>query len=276
MPDSRKKADTQPQTFSTAAVLINEVPHYELTAESIAYPLEGYTGTVRWRAYFHLKPIPEREFIKTFDHLSDALEFKAEQRDVLSLDSGNRSAVRDVVMGHFVRIEGLAKDAPVEKQKQWLQANANIQSRIWTEGVNGVGVDEEQMSEGELDILSGKSSNEIALFHKLYCPETGLVERISLRYALRDETVADRNQFDSVTKSLVDLRRDVRKIRENYNVISTLFGSILTGASGLLFEGKPLDASNDVAFRKALKLIPFPHKYLVVKTAFDEQRAKNV
>lgn len=251
----------------------------ELHGDEVAYPIDGVTGNVSWTGFFVLSPINEREYKNTRTALSDSVSVEQVGRSEVHLKVGAGS-VREIVPKLFKRIEGLKSKASVEEQLEWLKRNENIMFKVWNTGVEGIALDIEDEVEGELDILAHTdkdSSTEYSLTQDLYSLELEEVVPLQVSFTLSRENHAQRQQHDSALESILNTRKDTRKVRENLDVILGLFDQLVTGADGVLVDGIPFnDSIKDAATRKkVLKIVPPQVKYLVVKEHFDTDRAKN-
>ena len=256
-----------------------EKAYYELLGDEVGYPIKGVTGTTHWTGYFVLGPVTHRDYKKTREMLSDSVFVETVSRSDVAIKGGG-SSVSGIVSQLFKRIEGLANDVSPDKQLLWLKKNENIMFKVWNTGVEGIALDIDEEKDGQLDILSmsDESDNtEYSLKQELYCQELDDVVDLELSVTLGRENHAQRQQFDSSLESILNTRKDTRKIRENLDVILGLFDQLFISSEGFLIDGNSFSKSTATAasLKKAVKSIPPQLKYLVVKEHFDSDRAKN-
>ncbi len=282
MTDSRKdsqKAVRPAEVSKQALVMIDDVPHFELAAGEIVYPLEiGNRGA---HVHVHLSPYRPQELK---DVLAEAQPYaKLEGRSRLITEPGDRSAYRPFAQKHFIGLSKLAikrangeiVDATPEQAADLWRKNPQLQERAVLEGFGGMALDE---TLSELEDESGgfvltelSEAVRIPVTQDLADPNGKIVTFRGV-FVNEKETQGQRQRYDKATKSEMHTAKRELRAETDYSAMEQLFGQVAQGAERFLVNGERCTAANREIW------IPFVHLYwkkLAMDAQFDRFGLKN-
>lgn len=279
MSDTPKKDSRTESKVTNAITLVSGVPHWELTADEIGYPL-----LIDARGQEYLSGAVIRQHTDARDKTGYAYAYKHALRQATTdtrLDANvmepgffNETPFRKFVDEHFVRMLFTAQDDP-EAQRAYLDKHEYLKTRIFTECVQGIQVDETIESaepESLLDLTLEDFSHDITLLQNLYCPEMDDVREMKLVHHCEEETEKDYQTWRKARKSRYNIRKKELSTLENYDVMEALYNRMVRRVEGALFKGKPCEEGTK---DKWLPYLPLEQKLLVLTKIFERTQRKN-
>jgi hypothetical protein len=280
MSDTPKKdSRTESKKPTNAVVFKSGIPKWELTADEIAYPFIVEQKGTEFLTFVVLRQHTDvqdpKGFAYAYKHALQAATTDT-RLDANVMEPGffNEIPFRKFVDTHFAGL--LATSAKsVEEQRVYLDAHPFEKTRIFTECVQGIAVDETVVladPEALLDLTLADMSHEITLVQNLYSPETDDVRTIQLTHNCEEETEKDYQTWRKAKKSRYNIRKKELSTLENYDVMDALYNRMVRSVEGALFKGQPCEGGTK---DKWLPYLPLEQKLLVLTKIFERTQRKN-
>jgi len=258
-----------PKKTRNALVMKRGVPHWELTADEICYPIEIKQGRELKKFYAHMSPYQPLELSRTLRKVLSGVKRRKNDLEILP---SNRFAYADMCNGHFLRMTtGVEREASQEAQKTYLDNNSVLKCKIVEDGYGGIGLKELDDVSTTLDLNSDVGLGYVETEQVLYNPETKTEETVEISHGLSEETETHFQRYEKATSRKINIRTGNWNTRADYGAQEALYNELCQEAGGYLVNGKKCTQDNR---KDWVKLVPLWHKILVIGEVFGEDRVK--
>lgn len=276
MPDAL--AETQART-KEAVVYLDDVPHLELTAEELVYPIR--TPDESYKVYCHMRRYEPWEIKPWYDVVVPKRRRRSQSES--SIETPDTSEQQKFVLDHLIRMEGVqcedGSEPTLEQTKGWLAENPAFTRRIFTEGVDRVGPrDRVQLdtSAGKPMLVFGRATSAIRTEVTLYSRDRKADEIVPVVHTLTRLSESDRHQYDKAVAVIENARRGEVYYQSNWDVIELLYNHRIKSLSGAVMDGQACNEQNKGDAKSGwARLVPFVMKVYVMAQAFLEIDLKN-
>jgi len=276
--DSRTESKAATKA-SNAVVFKSGVPHWELTADEVAYPFMVEQRGKDFLTFVVLRQHTDVQDPKGFSYaykhaLQAATTDTRLDANVMEPGFFNETPFRKFVDEHFAGLLH-ATSTHLDEQRVYLDKNPFLKTRIFTECVQGTAIEETFESadpESLLDLTLADMSHKITLIQNLFCIETDDVREVKLVHNCEEETEKDYQTWRKARKSRYNIRKKELSTLENYDVMESLYNRMVRSVEGALFKGQPCEEGTK---DKWLPFLPLEQKLLVLTKIFERTQRKN-
>jgi hypothetical protein len=267
---------SEPQS---AVALIKDVPHYELTAQELVFPLKVEQDGGEFVVLFHVAPYLGSELKDLLNALGR--RFVTTGRATVRMEPGSREATKPFFDRYFLKMGGIAGnngDGPpsLEMQKAFLADNDYLKSRAVLEGYGGIIIEDAEESEAKPKVfrLDMAKNRIVKTGFTLYSVERNASYKIGIDHTLKKESAADLAKYEKATSlGEMNIRKQEWRSLEDYEAIEKLYDSLILSVSGAVVNGTICTEENQ---KEWVRLIPFWFKSATIDEAFRRVRIKNV
>ncbi len=263
-----------PTSKKTKNVLVMKggVPHWELTADEICYPIEIKQGRELKKFYAHLSPYQPRELSNTLRKVMSGVKRRKNELEILP---SNRRAYAEMLNGHFLRMTTGVEASP-EAQTAYLDSNPILKCKIVEDGYGGIALRELDDVTTTLDITQEVGLGYIDTEQTLYNPKggpdkKGSEETVEISHGLSEETETHFQRYEKATSRKVNMSTGNWTTRNDYGTLEALYNELASEATGYLVNGEKCTQGNR---KEWVKRVPLWHKLLVINEVFGEDRVK--
>jgi len=254
---------------TNALVMKGGVPHWELTADEICYPIEIKQGRELKKFYAHLSTYQPRELSNTLRKVMSGVKRRKNDLEILP---SNRFAYAEMLNGHFVRMTtGVEKELSPEAQKDYLDGNPILKCKIVEDGYGGIGLKELDDVATTLDLTAEVGLGYVDTEQILYSPKTKTEENVEISHGLTEETETHFQRYEKATSRKVNIPTGNWTTRNDYGTLEALYNELASEATGYLVNGEKCTQANR---KDWVKHVPLWHKLLVINEVFGEDRVK--
>ena len=263
MPRSKQTTEA----VKNALVMVKGVPHWELTADEICYPIEIKQGRGLKKFYAHLSPYQPRELSNTLRKVMSGVKRRKNELEILP---SNRRAYAEMLNGHFLKMTTGAEATP-EAQTAYLDANPILKCKIVEEGYGGIALRELDDVTTTLDITQEVGLGYVDTEQIVYNPKTKTEETVEISHGLSEEAETHFQRYEKATSRKVNIQTGNWNTRNDYGTLEALYNELASEATGYLVNGEKCTQGNR---KEWVKLVPLWHKLLVINEVFGEDRVK--
>jgi hypothetical protein len=246
MVDSRK--DSRPKKgrddSTNAVVYVNGNPCWDIAADEVAFAMKVEQ---KGKDFLFLPAI--RQHTDAVDKKGFAYENKVAVRDSASpmkisgddfeLIPLDEKPLRAFVDTHFTRLYGVSdQDQDVMKHKKYLDEHPYLKTRIFREGVQGIGAyvsEEDEVDELDVLDISIDLSDErkIEIVQDLYSPTKNRVEEILMVHHVKEPSEKSYQTWRKASTSKFNTRKKKFITRENYDVLEQVYDGLAISIDGI-------------------------------------------
>ncbi len=251
-------------------------PSWNLSAETVCYPLTIKSNGKAFRVYFELK-IPNNGTVKTA--LRKAIPSQKVTGNEIQSQPGDLSQARTMVSDLFVRMYGVNIDDP-EEHRKYLDARPDLKERVFTEGLLGVarwrepagGNAQQVEAENDLFSITIPSEQQIKTFKGMYCPDSGKEYEIQMNHRMHTPTGEDILSLNKLNKMYANPVKHTIYSVADLSLVEKLYQKLVISLEGYTIDGGSCEESTREDWMDA---VPLAHKYMAVQLLFEEVELKN-
>jgi len=259
-------------TVANAVRSIDGIPHWDLLADELVYPLIVPRGKRTFLLRAHMKPYASSMLARCLEQLTSAQRFDAKgDRELIE---ANPHLLLPLFRENFKRLDGITETDP-EKQVQ--QLSTDLQLRIINDGFGGMTVDDDRMAEhadedsGLLDLAASDPMTAFPTVQELVDADDQCVT-IHMTHTIDGIRESDRQKYRTASRRTVRSRRSELVVSVKPNVIAEIYRDRIQSVQGFSLGTELCTASNKTKWEP---LIPLWHKLLVINELMSEVQLKN-
>lgn len=257
--------------------LIKQVPHWDLAADTVAFPFVIETGG----RDFHL-PVILRQHSDPKEKSGCSYLYKTTLRqmttnvpvhgDEMQLPEVEEGPAKDYVDALFVGFVDTHKDH--DKHKEFLNRNSYLKYKIFKECVEGGYEDRDavDLPEDIFEVSLGEREEVVPTLHPLYSIENKRKELIRIVHYWGPTSEGDFHVFRKATNTFMNTRRKTMTTQENYDVLEQLYAKKIKRVTGFCVDGAACEEANKETW---IPLVPLNHKLFALELIFRKARVKN-
>lgn len=261
--------------IKSSVAFVKDRPCYELAGTEVIYPIKFGDK----QALFHMKPATSAE-IKAIYSENSSLRRRQRGQVERVFQMPEQKKTREFFDLHFIYFEGAkletGEDPTIEQQKEWLEENEGIKSRVYREGYDLFTAPERidlPTDSTALVIGLSKPENRIEAETILYSAETKSSQTIRLAVTMDRLTKQEHHQYDRAFSIIENSRTNEQYFSTNWDTIEALFDRKARKLEGALSGG---EACQEATREGWLPLVPFPFKVFALSQLAAGIDLKNV
>jgi len=271
-------SDTQQDSQrKNAIVFIDGVPHFELAADEIVYPIDvTMESGVDAKIFAHLSPYEPRELKAVLERAMFSHKVEGKIREDIP---GDLSAYAELARKHYLGLSNVASDdegaeAPDDVKRQLFESNPVFQRRCALDGYGEItlGRPDEAKASAKFLLLPTRSDViKVKAWQKFVAPG-GSIVRVDFEHEMEKEAKGHRSRYDSAMKSQTNIKTNESRFDIAYDTLEQLYANLMRTVRGYCLNGQLCTPENREEFAR---LIPLWHKLQIVHHQFDRTTVKN-